>query len=97
MDSGIQSQISWHDMEESGFSLEGLNWHQPGGILRRIPEKSVVSDRVNGLADNTAGVMLRFRSDTAVVKIKVKLKPWDETNSWLMPQSASAPIFSPCW
>ena len=90
MDSNTQPQINWHDMEEPGFSLEGLNWHKPGGILRRIPEKSFVSERVNGLADNTAGVMLRFRSDTAVVKIQVKLKPWDETNSWLMPQSASA-------
>ena len=90
MDSNTQPQISWHDMEEKGFSLEGLNWHQPGGILRRIPEKSFVSDRVNSLADNTAGVMLRFRSDTSVVKIQVKLKPWDETYLWLMPQSGSA-------
>ena len=90
MDSNTQPRISWHDMAESGFSLEGLNWHQPGGILRRIPEKSFVSERVNALADNTAGVMLRFRSDTTVVKIQVKLKPWDETYSWHMPQSASA-------
>ena len=82
--------ISWHDMEEPGFSLEGLNWHQPGGILRRIPEKSFVSARVNALADNTAGVMLRFRSDTTLVKIEVKLKPWDETFNWHMPQSGSA-------
>lgn len=90
MDSNIQLQISWHDMEEPGFSLEGLNWHQRGGILRRIPEKAFISPRVNALADNTAGVMLRFRSDTAIVKIQVKLKPWDETYSWQMPQSGSA-------
>ena len=90
MSDNTQPQIVWHDMEEPGFSLEGLNWHQPGGILRRIPEKSFVSPRVNALADNTAGVMLRFRSDTSVIKIQVKLKPWDETYGWLMPQSGSA-------
>ena len=89
MDS-TQPEINWHDMEEPRFSLEGLNWHQPGGILRRIPEKSFISDRVNALADNTAGVMLRFRSDTSVIKIQVKLKPWDETFGWHMPQSGSA-------
>ena len=90
MDSNIQPQISWHDMEEPGFGLDGLNWHRPGGILRRIPEKSFISERVNGLADNTAGVMLRFRSDTSAVSIRVKLKPWDETFLWHMPQSGSA-------
>lgn len=83
-------KISWHSIEEAGFSLEGLYWHQKGGALRRIPENAFISPRVNGLADNTAGVMLRFRSNSTTVKLQVKLKPWDETYFWTLAQSASA-------
>ena len=86
----VETPVQWHSMEEPGFSLEGLNWHRPGGILRRIPDQAFISPRVNALADNTAGVMLRFRSDTTRLLLDVKLKPWDETESWIMAKSATA-------
>lgn len=81
--------LKWYSVDDAGFQLDGLYWRKKGGVFRRIPEKAFVSERVNALADSMAGVMLRFRSDTAMIAIKVKLKIWIESFSSKMPSVAT--------
>lgn len=90
MSAEAAENMVWHDIYEPGFVLEGLYWHRRGGGFRRIPEGIRISERVDGLADNTAGVMLRFRSGADSVKVRVKLKRWQESLMGHMTQTGSA-------
>ena len=83
-------ELKWHSVDDADFALDGLYWRKKGGVFRRIPEDAFVSERVNALADSMAGVMLRFRSDTATIKLDVKLKIWIESFSSKMPSTATA-------
>ena len=83
-------ELKWYSVDDADFALDGLYWRKKGGVFRRIPEDAFVSERVNALADSMAGVMLRFRSDTATIKLQVKLKIWIESFSSKMPSTATA-------
>ncbi len=66
--------LDFYTVDDEPFELDGLYWHNKGERLRRLPKNVKISTGVNVLAWHTAGVMLRFKSDTDVVRIKVKLR-----------------------
>lgn len=79
LDKNMQSQQSaekiadWYSIDDKPFVLDGLYWRRKGAPLRRIPLKCKISEGVDYLAWNTAGVMLRFKSDTSSITIDAKV------------------------
>ena len=75
LDKNMQSQqstekiVDWYSVDDKPFVLDGLYWRRKGAPLRRIPLKCKISEGVDYLAWNTAGVMLRFKSkrDNALI------------------------------
>lgn len=65
--------MDWYSVDAPNVELTGLYWRKPGEAFRRIPFTSKVSDGVDFLAWNTAGVMLRFRTDSQEIKVNVKV------------------------
>ena len=59
------------------FELDGLPFFkQNGGVFCRVPVDTLPqqNDGIKELAWHTAGVQLRFRSDTEVIALRVKLR-----------------------
>ncbi|MBE6370856.1 MAG: hypothetical protein E7055_02130 [Lentisphaerae bacterium] len=65
--------MDWHTVDSPGFELNGFYWRKPGEILRRLPESVKITEELDILAWNTAGGMLRFRSDTSDIRIAAQL------------------------
>ncbi len=65
--------MDWYSVDSPGLELNGLYWRKPGDAFRRIPFGTRISDGVDFLAWHTAGVMLRFRTDSPEIKVNVKL------------------------
>lgn len=65
--------MDWYSVDAPGLELNGLNWYQPGGAFRRIPLDSSVSEGVDYLSWHTAGVMLRFKTDSRQIHVNTKL------------------------
>ena len=59
--------------------LSGFYWRKPGEPFRRMPENPELPEAVNYLCSHTAGGILRFRSDTSLIKIKVKIRMRNNT------------------
>ncbi len=73
-DMKTQDGMDWYDVDAKGFEISGLYWRKTGEPLRRLPFDMKVSEELDCLAWNTAGVMLRFRSDTAEIRVSAKLE-----------------------
>lgn len=65
--------MDWHTVDSRGFELNGFYWRKPGETLRRLPESVKITEELDILAWNTAGGMLRFRSDTSDIRIAARL------------------------
>ena len=65
--------IDWHCVDDPGFELDGLYWRKPAEPFRRIPFDIRISNGVNTLAWDTAGVMLRFKTDSPEIRIRAKI------------------------
>ncbi len=66
----------WYPPESSNFELTGFLWHKPGTQLRRLPlntKELGIPEGVDWLAWETAGGMLRFRSDALEICVKAKV------------------------
>lgn len=58
------------------FAVEGLPWFSVLRTFRRLPldpNGTEFSKEVNDLADNTAGAVIRFRTNSRTVKVRVQL------------------------
>jgi hypothetical protein len=66
----------WHTPWEKPFKLAGMGWPLPGRIFRRLPVKTEwpLPPAVDALAWNTAGLQLRFRTDSSRIHLRVKLR-----------------------
>ena len=65
--------MDWYTVDSPGFEFSGMYWRKPGGDFRRLPLNTPelnLSHGVDWLAWNTAGAMLRFRSDAPEIRIK---------------------------
>ena len=65
--------MDWYTIDAPGFELNGFYWRKQGELLRRIPLEMTVSEELDELAWNTAGGMLRFKSNAAEIRISVEL------------------------
>lgn len=65
--------MDWYTVDQPEFRLSGLPWYKPGDPFRRIPLDASVSAGVNHLAWNTAGVMLRFKTNAKEIRIDAKI------------------------
>lgn len=65
--------MNWYSVDDKPFELNGLYWRRKGGVLRRIPLKSKISEGVDHLAWHTAGVMLRFKTDAQEIRINASM------------------------
>ena len=72
------SNIRYYTVDDNkNFVLEGLPFREKGGSFRRIPENDALfpfSEGVDIYANHTAGVMLRFATDSADIRVKAKVK-----------------------
>lgn len=70
-------EIRWHEPGTPSFPLSGLAWHASGSTpkYRRLPvvPSGAIPPSVDRLADSTAGVQLKFRTDSPVVRIRAHL------------------------
>lgn len=66
----------WYSPWEKPFKLAGMGWRLPGRIFRRLPVKTrwPLPPRVDALAWNTAGLQLRFRTDSSRIHLRVELR-----------------------
>ena len=69
-------KIVWHSPWEAPFKIIGLGWPQERGILRRMPLESkwALPEAVDTLAWHTAGIQIRFRTNSPRISIRVKLR-----------------------
>jgi len=76
MNDAATNPIAWHDPLHAPFVLSGLAWPEQGGRLRRLPAEppEPLPAMVDHLADHTAGVQLRFRTDASLIWLRVTLK-----------------------
>ncbi len=67
--------LVWHSPWERPFRIEGMGWALPG-TFRRMPLEhgGKLTQAVDDLAWHTAGVQLRFRTDSRRISLRVKLR-----------------------
>ena len=74
--------VDWHTVDDPDFELNGLYWRKPWEPFRRIPFDVRISEGVNYLAWDTAGVMLRFKTDSPEIRIHAKI--WNYSRMYHM-------------
>ena len=91
-------KVVYTDVKKVPFAIEGLPWFkQNQSAWYRIPKKLTVketNDGVIALSNHTAGVCVRFRSDSPVITIRAKLAYSSDMNH--MPRAGSAGFDSYC-
>ncbi len=65
--------MNWYSVDDKPFELTGLYWRRKGGVFRRLPIKTKISEGVDDLAWHTAGVMLRFKTDADEIRINASM------------------------
>ena len=69
----LRSGVEWYSIDSKNMKLDGLHWRKTGEPLRRIPLDASVSKGVDSLSWNTAGVMLRFKTNAKEIRLDVQL------------------------
>ncbi|MGC8805697.1 MAG: SGNH/GDSL hydrolase family protein [Candidatus Ratteibacteria bacterium] len=72
----MEEKIQWLSVKENVFEIKGLAWFEKEKIFRRLPEKSQfqIPQAVDYLANNTAGALVRFKTDSQSLWVKVNLR-----------------------
>ena len=60
--------------DDPRLRLNGFFWRKPGEPFRRMPESPKFPNAVNILSAHTSGGVLRFRSNTSLIKIRAKIR-----------------------
>lgn len=60
--------------DDPRFILDGFYWRSPGGAFRRLPQSSALPSKVDILANEATGGLLRFRTDAAKIQIRVRAR-----------------------
>lgn len=74
---------------EPDFVLEGLYFDNGKNNFNRLPEGTYISERVQDLATNPAGVQLRFKTDSTSIGVRAEIKVTMDTNADHMTQTAA--------
>lgn len=67
------NHVVWYSPDDAPMVLSGVRFRKPGGEFRRLPENPSIPDAVNFLASHTAGMQLRFVSNTSKIRLRVQL------------------------
>jgi len=69
-------EYQWHDPRRAPMQIAGLAWFEREVLLRRLPAKPThkLPEAVENLADQVPGAQIRFRSNTRLVAVRVKLR-----------------------
>ncbi len=72
-----KEDLKSYDVRNEPFKLYGIYAPESGELFRRVPDKVAkeMSDGAYALHTNTAGVRVRFKTDSKYVAIKAKM-PW---------------------
>ncbi|WP_230986582.1 SGNH/GDSL hydrolase family protein [Cohnella fermenti] len=72
---GKGAAIQWHDPRKPPFQIVGFPWFDREGLYRRLPKDPAypVREPVDTLANCTAGGQVRFRTNSPVLRLSVKL------------------------
>ena len=91
-------KMVYTDVKKAPFVIEGLPWFQENrSAYYRIPRNLTAkqtNDGVISLSHHTAGVCVRFRSDSPVITVRAKLAYSSDMNH--MPRAGSAGFDSYC-
>ncbi len=86
--------VQWLDPTvDSNLAVEGAAWFSSNHLFRRLPvdsENKEFRAEVNALADNTAGMQIRFRTNSPFVRVRVQLT--GASNMWHMPPSGQSGV-----
>ncbi|MFB9325105.1 SGNH/GDSL hydrolase family protein [Paenibacillus aurantiacus] len=69
------ADLTWHSPQEPPFVVNGFPWLDQERIYRRLPSRPPypIPAAVDQLANHTAGGQIRFRTDSPVLSVQVKL------------------------
>ncbi len=67
--------VEWYDAKEDVFTLKGGYYCQEEGRYRRIPSEITlqVNERIEYLATNTAGLVLKFQTNSPFIAVRATL------------------------
>ena len=67
--------LDWHDPRTEPFDIKGLGWFAKERIYRRLPKTPAhpISAAVDSLANCTSGALIRFRTDSGRLAVRVRL------------------------
>ncbi len=67
--------LGWHPPDEAPLELSGFCWFEEDHLYRRMPAKPPrpLPEAVDGLANHTAGGLIRLRSNSRRVAVRVEL------------------------
>ncbi len=69
------TDLAWYDPTAAPFRLSGLPWFATEHVFRRLPVHPAdpLPEAVDGLAWNTAGGQVSFRTDSSCVAVEIEL------------------------
>lgn len=72
----MEEKICWFNPKEEPFAINGFAWFEKEKIYRRLPEKPQyeIPSAVDHLANHTAGGMIRFKTDSRFLYVRVNLR-----------------------
>jgi len=72
---GGKGAVAWHTPRKPPFQIVGFPWFDREGIYRRLPKIPAfpIREPVDRLADCTAGGQIRFRTNSPILQLSVKL------------------------
>ena len=65
--------------DDPRLCLNGFYWRKPGEPFRRMPVDPKLPDAINILSAHASGGVLRFRSNTSLIKIRTKIRILNNT------------------
>ncbi|WP_138752222.1 SGNH/GDSL hydrolase family protein [Paenibacillus sinopodophylli] len=92
MDTGTGSDWKWHSPRNDPFRITGLPWLEQDGVYRRLPlePSHPIRSEVDRLANYTAGVQIRFQTDSPKLSVRVVLA--DRATMYQMPATAQCGV-----
>ncbi|NQX59676.1 SGNH/GDSL hydrolase family protein [Paenibacillus qinlingensis] len=92
IDVAINSDWEWHSPSSEPFRITGLPWFEQDGVYRRLPlqPSHPIRSEVDRLANYTAGVQIRFQSDSPKLSVRVVLA--DKATMYQMPATGQCGV-----
>ncbi len=86
------SDWTWHSPRHEPFRITGLPWFEQDGVYRRLPLKPShpIRSEVDRLANYTAGVQIRFQTNSPKLSVRVVLA--DRATMYQMPATGQCGI-----